>query len=117
MTMLRAFGVHLAHLRQAIAILVMSALAAVTLGSVLFEANFSHCLSTWATNWTSRSSQLQRASDARTAALDQLVRSVAEIRNDPALFEQDLATYIAASNAYTLSLERHPIPQPPIDTC
>lgn len=117
MRLLRALGRHLAHFQQAIAIMVMSALAAVTLGSVYFEANFSHCLSTWASNWTSRSSQLQGASDARTAALDQLVRSIAQIRTNPALFEQDLTTYIAASNTYTLNLERHPIPPPPVDTC
>lgn len=105
------------RVRWALAIVVASALTVIVGVLFIYYVSFSHCIATWANLYTQRTEQTQQANIARTAALDALVRSVAVIRTDPDLFERDLAAYIAASDAYTIILQKHPIPPPPAETC
>jgi hypothetical protein len=73
------------------------------------------CLNTWTEEVAARSNILADENQARTQALDRLIRSV-EI-SDRELFRQRLAEYIAASDAYDLAVNDNPVPPPPSLHC
>lgn len=79
------------------------------------------CVSDWGDEFTAQVKQIRAAGNARTDALDTVLRDVFDQistgRNDPAAFRARLAEYIAASDTYTRSQADNPVPDPPRIRC
>jgi hypothetical protein len=79
------------------------------------QEDFISCVSQWGTDSTERTETLTDLSQERTAALDRLIRAVAQ--QDPELFRGRITEYIATSDAYEAALEDNPIPEAPDLRC
>jgi hypothetical protein len=75
------------------------------------------CIAEWATAQTAASQRRLDATNQRTTALDDLVRTVADPRRTPAEFTKALQAYITASDEYNAEVKKSPIPTSPQFTC
>jgi hypothetical protein len=79
------------------------------------QADLITCVQAWGDATVARTALLGGLSAARSDALDELVRAVAE--QDEEQFAAALAAYLAASDEYRTALAEHPVPEPPSLRC
>jgi hypothetical protein len=79
------------------------------------QAELITCVQAWGDASVARTALLGGLSAARSDALDELVRAVAD--QDQEQFAAALAAYLAASDAYRDALVANPMPEPPSLRC
>jgi hypothetical protein len=75
------------------------------------------CVQDWADRTAERSAALSRVAQARTSALDELLRTVYFNPGNAELALMRLADYVQASNEYVEAARENPVPPSPELTC
>lgn len=75
------------------------------------------CVQEWADQVTERTQALSELANARTNALDELLRVVYFSPGDEGLAFQRLAEYVRVSNEYRQAVQKSPVPPSPQLSC
>jgi hypothetical protein len=75
------------------------------------------CVQEWAEANSNRTRTVSAANQKRQDATDTLIRSVAIAQTDPGAWTKAYEAYIEASDDYTETIKKNPVPPPPTDIC